>query len=264
MNLRQSRTYLGIRHHDSGVSPRGACEVQVTYAGSISGVTYDYQLAEPLTGEVVLFDWGYSDGGTDARPYLLAMALLTDVLGGQRASKLSDLFRSAMVARFPYNGWRLSSEQIEAWAELAEAERIAAPVPESEPLDQMSGGMAVLEITRWDTTPSISNSTQVYFKGSGDTTTKYVVTAGSTVWVKLPNGMEGQATLLGVEASHDTSHQVLYTYRVEGYYSADPVPNRVPNRRVREATWDEAFSVRDGIQWPTWEEFKAQYMGDWK
>jgi len=73
------------------------------------------------------FEWGYGGSG----PADLALSILADCLGLERADRLYQDFKWAFVAKFQYEGWQITSDQIEAWA--GEMEQTNGPVTCSEP-----------------------------------------------------------------------------------------------------------------------------------
>jgi hypothetical protein len=73
------------------------------------------------------FEWGYGGSG----PADLALSILADCLGQDRANRLYQDFKWAFVAKFQYEGWRITSDVIENWA--AEMDRTNGPVTCSEP-----------------------------------------------------------------------------------------------------------------------------------
>lgn len=67
------------------------------------------------------FEWGYGGSG----PADLALSILTDCLGKDRADSLYQDFKFAFVARFQYEGWRITSDVIEAWADAQDRAELA-------------------------------------------------------------------------------------------------------------------------------------------
>ncbi|MBX9579622.1 MAG: hypothetical protein K2X87_04875 [Gemmataceae bacterium] len=65
------------------------------------------------------FEWGYSGSG----PAQLALAILADVVGAERAQEggLYQRFKFDVVAGFPADRWELTREAVLAW--VAENER---------------------------------------------------------------------------------------------------------------------------------------------
>jgi hypothetical protein len=61
------------------------------------------------------FEWGYGGSG----PADLARSILIDCLGEDRADRLYQDFKWAFVAKFQYEGWRITSDVIESWADNA-------------------------------------------------------------------------------------------------------------------------------------------------
>ena len=57
------------------------------------------------------FEWGYGGSG----PAQLALALLADALGDERAQAAYQPFKFQVVARFPHPGWEITRGDIEAW-----------------------------------------------------------------------------------------------------------------------------------------------------
>ncbi len=69
------------------------------------------------------FEWGYGGSG----PADLARSILIDCLGQDRADRLYQDFKWSFVSRFQFKGWKITSEQIESWADKFEADLAAEP-----------------------------------------------------------------------------------------------------------------------------------------
>ena len=55
------------------------------------------------------FEWGYAGSG----PAQLALAVLADLLGDDRAAEVRyQRFKFAVVARLPYAGWELTGDEV--------------------------------------------------------------------------------------------------------------------------------------------------------
>jgi hypothetical protein len=86
-----------------GGRSRSGTEITVVDTDSCFG---RYSL-DPEAGQAA-FEWGdKSDGGT-----ALAIAILTDVVGEQRARKLALDFKREVVSRLPKEGFELSEEDV--------------------------------------------------------------------------------------------------------------------------------------------------------
>jgi hypothetical protein len=62
------------------------------------------------------FELGYSGSG----PAQLALAITADVLGDDHARHVYQDFKQAFVARWPREGFAISAEAVEGWAEELE------------------------------------------------------------------------------------------------------------------------------------------------
>ena len=97
-------TYVGLR-----LASCGECMVYVIEA----------PMCRPLKPRLDLrnhspagFEWGYNGSG----PAQLALALLCDVTGDDRAAEtLHQRFKSQFVALLPKEGWVIAHELIEQW-----------------------------------------------------------------------------------------------------------------------------------------------------
>jgi len=69
------------------------------------------------------FAWGYGGSG----PAQLALALLCDAIGVERAEKLYQQFKFSVIARLPQDaGWTFTVEQVRAKADELQLEMEAA------------------------------------------------------------------------------------------------------------------------------------------
>jgi hypothetical protein len=97
------RTYEGVR------TKNGACEVRVT-------VGHGRPRALPKCLNVIRhsptgFEWGYPGSG----PAQLALAILMDALGKhqkERARRLHQAFKAAVIVNLPHVTWTLTSTQV--------------------------------------------------------------------------------------------------------------------------------------------------------
>jgi hypothetical protein len=64
------------------------------------------------------FECGYNGSG----PAQLALALLADVVGDEDAVSLHQPFKFAVVGRWPREGFTITAEAIETWAEQQEGQ----------------------------------------------------------------------------------------------------------------------------------------------
>lgn len=95
-----------------GEKMRGACVVTVEN----DEVGEDLRQRKKLSSRLDLwnhspsgFEWSYSGAG----PAQLALAILADCLGdGERAVRLHQRFKAAVVANLPDEEWTLSEEQV--------------------------------------------------------------------------------------------------------------------------------------------------------
>lgn len=76
-------------------------------------VTCDGVQLHPPTGHA--YDWGTAGQGA----YLLARALLADVVGSERGATLAHRFTDEVVAMWGGRTWRTTSDEIRAWADAA-------------------------------------------------------------------------------------------------------------------------------------------------
>ena len=63
------------------------------------------------------FEWGYAGSG----PAQLALALLADCLGDEKALLLYQDFKFAFVVGWPHHGWQMTEDAIRKWAAAREA-----------------------------------------------------------------------------------------------------------------------------------------------
>lgn len=77
------------------------------------------------------YEWG-RECCFDRRLRELATALLDDVLGESEAGSLGGLFEVFVVAEMPHDGWRITSEAIEAWAKSLDG---AGPLDPPRPME---------------------------------------------------------------------------------------------------------------------------------
>jgi hypothetical protein len=63
------------------------------------------------------FEWGYAGSG----PSQLALAILVDAVGEDRALLLYQDFARAVVARLPRHAWELSADDVREWVAEQEA-----------------------------------------------------------------------------------------------------------------------------------------------
>jgi Family of unknown function (DUF6166) len=66
-----------------------------------------------------MFKWGA--GATSIELDLLALAILTDVVGGEVSPELVVEFAQEVVAEFPEEGFTLADWQVESWLEARAA-----------------------------------------------------------------------------------------------------------------------------------------------
>ena len=71
------------------------------------------------------FEWGGFDEGSGQ----LALALCADVLGDDHGEAVCHKFKTAVVARFPLAGFRITATAIEEWARELEQTCRVPPIP---------------------------------------------------------------------------------------------------------------------------------------
>lgn len=211
----RNRTFFGDRSGSSHFN-RGHCQVVARYTDSSAGADSCYTLAEPTTGDMTLFDWGF----VGTQPELLGYALLTDVVGQQRAERLRGLFVTQTVALLPYLEWRLTSDQIEEWAALADdgviVGRTWAP---HQTTDQMSG-VEPLEAAAvsLDHAP---DGTIERFEASVISEANLALTTGSDLNVRFPRGEIRCGKLVSQRKNNRQDGSFFYTYIIRGVYRTE-------------------------------------------
>lgn len=98
-------TFIGTR------GPEGA-EVHVEGRGRFDGRSLRPRL-DLANHSPTGFEWGYGGSG----PAQLALAILAEVLGDDLALHHYQDFKWSVVAFLPYEGWRLTSDEVRLWAE---------------------------------------------------------------------------------------------------------------------------------------------------
>lgn len=97
------KTYVGRRDF------AGKIEVKILESGRPLPTRFDLMMHSPLG-----YEWGYGGSG----PAQLALALLADALGDdQRALRLHQAFKFAVVSRLPSDEWRLTRRDVLAAVE---------------------------------------------------------------------------------------------------------------------------------------------------
>jgi hypothetical protein len=102
------KTYRGYRLYTPAPF-EGVVSMSVKVTVEQKGHEYDLPLRRDLydhspTG----FEWGYAGSG----PAQLALALLGDTMSSWRARALHQDFKTAVVAKFPEDGWILTEKQV--------------------------------------------------------------------------------------------------------------------------------------------------------
>lgn len=96
-----------------GTRTEGGCEV-VKEVGGVEAGRLDPRV--DLWNHSAEFEWGYGGSG----PAQLALALLADATGEDRlAVALHQDFKFQFVGRLPKEGFEMTAEEIETWAEQA-------------------------------------------------------------------------------------------------------------------------------------------------
>lgn len=66
--------------------------------------------AELMRGSATTFDWGYEGGGAPAQ---LALAILADYLGDEKAKRYYAHFLRSVIRGLPAHGWILTGAEID-------------------------------------------------------------------------------------------------------------------------------------------------------
>ncbi len=84
------------------------CAVQVVHDGDVHPLNPRLDLRDHSpTG----LEWGYGGSG----PAQLALAILAQVVGDERALALYQDYKWDVVTALPYASWTITSEQVERW-----------------------------------------------------------------------------------------------------------------------------------------------------
>jgi len=75
------------------------------------GKVFPLRLRHDLRAHADGFEWGYGGGG----PAQLALAILSDVVGAERAVGCYQRFKFDVVARLPKGDWELTREEVLGW-----------------------------------------------------------------------------------------------------------------------------------------------------
>lgn len=105
------KIYVGIRDEKTGqqtVTVRVVRSArQISLAKTLSPVESQKLRNHSPDG----FNWGYGGSG----PAQLALAILLDVCGAERAQALYQAFKGDVVARMPRQRWEVTSVEVEYW-----------------------------------------------------------------------------------------------------------------------------------------------------
>jgi Family of unknown function (DUF6166) len=98
------KIYIGSRR------PQRTCVV--TVADGLHAAPYVLPLRLDLCNHSPTgFDWGYGGSG----PAQLALAILADYLGAERARDLHQEFKTDVIAQITQSEWRMTGDDINAW-----------------------------------------------------------------------------------------------------------------------------------------------------
>lgn len=76
-----------------------------------AGKVFPLRLRNDLRRHAGQFDWGYGGYG----PAQLALAILCDVLGAERALDCYQKFKFQVIGKLSGDEWKLSHEEVRAW-----------------------------------------------------------------------------------------------------------------------------------------------------
>lgn len=80
-----------------------------------AGKVFPLRLRHDLRVHADGFEWGYGGGG----PAQLALAILADAVGAEKALGCYQRFKFEVVARLPKGNWELSREEVLGWYRAA-------------------------------------------------------------------------------------------------------------------------------------------------
>lgn len=75
------------------------------------GKVFPLRMRHDLRAHADGFEWGYAGGG----PAQLALAILSDAIGGEKARECYQRFKFEVVTKLPKAGWELSREEVLGW-----------------------------------------------------------------------------------------------------------------------------------------------------
>lgn len=76
-----------------------------------AGRVFPLRLRHDLRVHADRFEWGYAGSG----PAQLALAILSDAVGAEKAAAAYQKFKFQVIAALPPAGWELSREDVLAW-----------------------------------------------------------------------------------------------------------------------------------------------------
>jgi len=124
------KAYIGKRSHTDGVA------VYVMKGGESEPMPLPWR-TDVVSHSPTGLDWGYGGSG----PAQLALALLIDVRGNIPEAKARyQQFKWDVIAKLPYERWRLTEEQINLLAGFPAGEKTQVNLPDLEDWKEQIGG----------------------------------------------------------------------------------------------------------------------------